>query len=265
MTLGDTSVLDRLNGAERDVLVLLAQGHTAKSIASLRSVTVAAVNERLRSARRKTGVGSSRELARLVGAQDNRHDLIGLADTRLGPETPSRPDAPSLGRAFLTRRWRLIVITATLLATGLLAYQAATPPAPQLQTPRSNSLVEEILAATSSPPDIAALHAEASAHSNDETWSSATEQLLKSRHEALPDFGMDVETLNITCATTLCEVVGKARSDLAGEKLDRLMAAIQGLDRSEPRLPLKALVHHFNATNGSRPNAVFVSYWHRED
>jgi DNA-binding CsgD family transcriptional regulator len=55
--------LARLNEAERRVLWLLAEGHTAKSIAIALETTPAAVNERLREARRKTGVGSSRELS----------------------------------------------------------------------------------------------------------------------------------------------------------------------------------------------------------
>ena len=54
--------LSRLNEAERRLLRLLAEGHTAKSIATELGTSPAAVNERLREARRKTGVGSSREL-----------------------------------------------------------------------------------------------------------------------------------------------------------------------------------------------------------
>ena len=60
--------LSRLNEAERRVLRLLAEGHTAKSIAAELATSPAAVNERLREARRKTGVGSSRELARYAWA-----------------------------------------------------------------------------------------------------------------------------------------------------------------------------------------------------
>ncbi|MBN8809286.1 MAG: hypothetical protein J0I47_13775 [Sphingomonas sp.] len=62
--------LTSLNAAEREALALLASGHTAKSIATLTGRTEAAVNERLRDARRKTGVGSSRELARLLRDPD---------------------------------------------------------------------------------------------------------------------------------------------------------------------------------------------------
>jgi len=47
--------LSRLNDAERRVLLMLAEGHTAKSVANAIGSTPAAVNERLREARRKTG------------------------------------------------------------------------------------------------------------------------------------------------------------------------------------------------------------------
>ncbi|HET6407092.1 MAG TPA: sigma factor-like helix-turn-helix DNA-binding protein [Chthoniobacteraceae bacterium] len=61
--------LARLNEAEREALRLLAEGHTAKSIAGLTGRSVAAVNERLREARRKTGIGSSREHLPLAPVQ----------------------------------------------------------------------------------------------------------------------------------------------------------------------------------------------------
>ena len=70
--------LSRLSDAERRALLLLAEGHTAKSAATLLDTTEAAVNERLREARRKTGVGSSRELARRV-SQETRDEKIGVA------------------------------------------------------------------------------------------------------------------------------------------------------------------------------------------
>lgn len=53
----DTGIdFGKLNAAERTALSLLARGHTAKSIANLTDRSVGAVNERLREARRKTGV-----------------------------------------------------------------------------------------------------------------------------------------------------------------------------------------------------------------
>lgn len=99
--------LPRLSDVERQVLALLATGHTAKSIAAVTGLSVNAVNERLRLARRKTGVGSSRELARKVGqgggtAQEIRHKQIALADLPASGEAPGhrRAAAP---RALLVK------------------------------------------------------------------------------------------------------------------------------------------------------------------
>src|SRR5437773_4682990 len=77
-----TIELSRLNEAERRVLRLLAEGHTAKSIAAELGTTTAAVNERLREARRKAGAGSSRELARQLRAQETRHEQMGVGRAR---------------------------------------------------------------------------------------------------------------------------------------------------------------------------------------
>jgi DNA-binding CsgD family transcriptional regulator len=57
-----------LSEKELEILRLLAGGHTVKSIAVLLGRSEASINERLREARRKTGVGSSRELARMLAA-----------------------------------------------------------------------------------------------------------------------------------------------------------------------------------------------------
>lgn len=70
-----------LREAERRVLRLFAQGHSAKSAAAELGLSVNAVNERLRAARRRTGVGSSRELARLLATQENRDEVFGLSET----------------------------------------------------------------------------------------------------------------------------------------------------------------------------------------
>ena len=87
----------KLNAAERTALSLLAQGHTAKSIANLTDRSVGAVNERLREARRKTGVGSSRELARMLFAQENRDEFIGVSNApAIAPSTD--PQAAHPGR-----------------------------------------------------------------------------------------------------------------------------------------------------------------------
>lgn len=72
MTVGKQipQAIAELSERELEVLRLLTAGHTIKSIAATLGRSEASINERLRDARRKTGVGSSRELARLVAGQE---------------------------------------------------------------------------------------------------------------------------------------------------------------------------------------------------
>jgi DNA-binding CsgD family transcriptional regulator len=84
---------DALSEKELAILRLLAGGHTVKSIAADLGRSEAAINERLREARRKTGVGSSRELARLLAEQkiwDRKIDLSPPADPAEAPSVPRK-------------------------------------------------------------------------------------------------------------------------------------------------------------------------------
>jgi DNA-binding CsgD family transcriptional regulator len=82
---------DALTEKELEVLRLLAAGHTVKSIAAGLDRSEASINERLRDARRKTGVGSSRELARLLDAQKIWDRKIDLSQHEGSGERPSVP------------------------------------------------------------------------------------------------------------------------------------------------------------------------------
>ncbi|WP_215353027.1 response regulator transcription factor [Sphingopyxis soli] len=75
-----------LTDRELEILRLLAAGHTVKTIAARLDRSETSINERLRTARRKTGVGSSRELARLVDAQKNCDKNIDLSAQRSSVE-----------------------------------------------------------------------------------------------------------------------------------------------------------------------------------
>lgn len=75
-----------LTDREKETLRLLLIGHDAKSIAGRMGLSVHTINERLRDARRKLDVSSSREAARLLAeAEQGDHDL--LADKQLGVAT----------------------------------------------------------------------------------------------------------------------------------------------------------------------------------
>ena len=75
-------VSERLTDREMEVLHLLVAGHTVKTIAARLGRSETSINERLRAARRKTGVGSSRELARLLDLQKTCDKNIDLSEQR---------------------------------------------------------------------------------------------------------------------------------------------------------------------------------------
>ena len=118
-----TPDLSRLTDAERQVLRLLAQGHTAKSAATQLGLTEGAVNERLREARRKTGVGSSRELARLVGPPETWDKEIGVVPAPVRPETVASRKWP-----FLLGVTSMIALAAAVGAFAALAVSAPQGP-----------------------------------------------------------------------------------------------------------------------------------------
>jgi DNA-binding CsgD family transcriptional regulator len=158
--------LDRLNDAERQVLQLLAEGHTAKSVANELGSTPAAVNERLREARRKTGASSSRELARLLKSQENRDEQMGVGKPPLlpahGPVAGAEPWRPHTGVVAMT--------TLFIVAAGA-AFALMSPG----NTPAGE--VDPLLGeALPSGPNPAALHAQIRTETCDRDWAPRTER-----------------------------------------------------------------------------------------
>jgi DNA-binding CsgD family transcriptional regulator len=138
-------LIDRLTEQEKDLLKLLAQGHTAKSIALSTGLTESSVNERLRSARRKTGAPSSRELARIVATTDdepyrkNGDKLIGLEpDLAAGHQNQVRTLAT--GARSLLRDWGLTMIAGITTIATLLTLQSGSPSAGASVDPAAHAL-----------------------------------------------------------------------------------------------------------------------------
>ncbi len=123
--------LDTLSDKELEILRLLAGGHTVKSIAAGLGRSEASINERLREARRKTGVGSSRELARLLAAQkiwDRNSDLSAAAASSEDQARPQARGRWSKGLMMLLIALPLAA-AAGLLATAHAPERAAAPAA----------------------------------------------------------------------------------------------------------------------------------------
>lgn len=133
-----------LTDKEKQTLRLMVRGHDAKSIARNLGLSVHTINERLRDARRKMAVSSSREAARLLleaeggGWGSSNPELF--VDAEIGEDAPdSQVDqgaAPISGAGRATRPfWIIIGVALMTLALGLLAltalpYLASAPSSP---------------------------------------------------------------------------------------------------------------------------------------
>jgi DNA-binding CsgD family transcriptional regulator len=254
--------LGRLNEAESRVLRLLAEGHTAKSIATELGTTSAAVNERLREARRKTGVGSSRELARLLKAQENRDKGMGVGKAR----TPVAVSSHS-GADF----WRPQTGVYAMLAIFMVAAAGAAALMSQSSAPSSDidPLIGSRLERFPQPAD---LHAKVRAEQRDPQWAPRMESAVRSRLLQIPLVGQGGNVLRVTCATTLCEMAGTliapaSKSDAEDPK-SQFSRTIQELQ--VPPLPddlskfgLKNEGASFFGGKGKPDRSVFLLYYSR--
>jgi DNA-binding CsgD family transcriptional regulator len=266
--------LERLSRAEREVLQLLTEGHTSKSIASLTDRTVAAVNERLREARRKTGISSSRELARLLKAQKARDEELGVASTAcLEPGTGIET---AVADASGTRRIGAIVM-ATIVIAGI-AFAAfgtqilpsssivATPMASvtSLETGSDVARADPLLGPLEPAPQVVHLHGQVRSELRDAVWAARAETALRARFEPL-SHSDQLEEFRVFCASTICEIAGV----FAPKKINEINAAmmeIQDLKLDEPlsAVGLKRQVASFSTRRDTR-RAVFSIYWLRSD
>jgi DNA-binding CsgD family transcriptional regulator len=193
--------LSRLSAAERQALRLLAEGHTVKSIATAIGSTPATVNERLREARRKTGVGSSRELARSLKAQENRYNLIGMGNARRLGAPLSQPDAET---------WRpqtgvsAMIGLLTLTAAGAAALLTQAQPANEL---RSNpQMITDPDLGTFAVDGPAWLYPMIRKEARDPNWAAVAERTLRERYATVLFYGTKPQTRRIMCRTRTCEV-----------------------------------------------------------
>ena len=259
---GNSIDLSRLNQAERRVLGLLAEGHTAKSIANTIGSTPAAVNERLREARRKTGVGSSRELARLLNAQENRDEQIGVgnrhrvaADISPGAAEPRRP------KTGVFAMIGLLVVAAAGAAALMNPQPVAQPPA--------DPLIGALLQPESKNPDAADFYAKVRSEQRG-PWAIRTEQQIKARLMALPLVGKDGNVLRVTCGSTICEIAGTLPGRLAGFSPAKSgppvpPPPVPGTTGYLEKLGLKSNPYNFIAWRGQTKPFVFLLYYLRGD
>ncbi|HIV76737.1 MAG TPA: DUF4019 domain-containing protein [Candidatus Sphingomonas excrementigallinarum] len=131
--------IDALTDREKQTLRLIVRGHDAKSIARQLDLSVHTINERLRDARRKLAVSSSREAARmLLEVEDAPSHPEYVGDMRIGEDRPDavadESPAPVVGVEAGIRRPRIIIgailmtLVLGLLALGGLTHMTSAPP-----------------------------------------------------------------------------------------------------------------------------------------
>ena len=121
---------DALTEKEKETLRLMARGHDAKSAANALSRSVHTINERLRAARRKLAVTSSREAARLVlDREGGPHENLVSRDLGEDPRAGS-DDQPGSRRkgAWLIGGILMSLLTAALLLFTPLASDGGGSP-----------------------------------------------------------------------------------------------------------------------------------------
>jgi DNA-binding CsgD family transcriptional regulator len=134
-----------LTEKEKQTLRLIVRGHDAKSIARSLGLSVHTINERLRDARRKMAVSSSREAARLLLEVEDAAlavqspDLLG--DTDIGADaacSPVDPQGAPIGGAWRAHRQPWIIgVSAMMITFGMLALATLSqvPSSPSSMSP----------------------------------------------------------------------------------------------------------------------------------
>lgn len=274
----------RLNEAERRVLRMLAQGHTAKSIAHSNGSTPAAVYERLREARRKTGIPSSRELARLLRAQESRHEQLGVASAAhamvsIDPasDTPAR-----------SNRKVLIAMTGLLLtglmATALTLQEGASSSVAVDSGSFSDPLIGNIFA-PADPQKVALLptterdyvharagqmnetevalrrlHSQVRAERRDQEAETKLAAIYKSMHP----IKLSQAPLRVICSESVCEVATTTQGPTSQAEVDATLGEVQGaeLRQRAEAMGLKPL-YMFFGLHPSGDRAAYLGYWGR--
>jgi DNA-binding CsgD family transcriptional regulator len=113
-----------LTEREKETLRLLLAGHDAKSAAAALGLSVHTVNERLREARRKLGVGSSREAARVLARAEGPNFLgdkqLGVAQAAApGPEHRPSDQRRRLGAPLVWLSGGMVMMLAIIAAVAM--------------------------------------------------------------------------------------------------------------------------------------------------
>lgn len=253
--------LSPLNRAEREVLALLARGHTAKSIASLTGKTEGAINERLREARRKTGISSSRELARRFAESLKTSDeQIGVAPP--GSAEPGSERGPTqrlpgpTGKGIIA----MAILSSAVLSALVLVNQQTTPPA----APANDPLLSNSFAAKPWPSP-AERHAQLRGETRDVKWATEKEAAIRAAFTDHAGLKQPGDKIRVICGKTLCEVAVTMQT-YDEKRTPPAVKAIQDVPLRDAMesLGLVGDIMSFGNRGDEPSEPLFVSYWRRK-
>lgn len=126
------SQLQSLTPKEKEALRLLLAGYDAKSSARELGLSVHTINERLRDARRKLGVSSSREAARLLAATEGAADNPLYKHFGVTSDDSARQMPPAAGprppRVRIIWTGAIVTVIASVIAAVLLLQGSGSAP-----------------------------------------------------------------------------------------------------------------------------------------
>lgn len=135
-----TDPIDTLTEREKETLRLLLTGHDTKSMAAELGISVHTVNDRLREARRKLGVTSSKAAARLFAQREATTPPKNLAPHEIGsakaPDCQDH-DASPTARRGIPFGWRIGGMLMPSIIIGTTIITAAT----QLNTYKDDATI----------------------------------------------------------------------------------------------------------------------------
>ncbi|MEZ5743218.1 MAG: DUF4019 domain-containing protein [Sphingomonadaceae bacterium] len=132
-----TSGIDLLTDREAETLRLLVRGYDAKSAARELGLSVHTINDRLRQARRKLGVTSSREAARMLAEhEDGTPEKLAGKNFGMACDAARSEAGPETGKVVQKRRtWLWIAggIAVILASMAALVLSGLFNPTPQVE------------------------------------------------------------------------------------------------------------------------------------
>lgn len=149
-----TGGIPALTEKEKETLRLLVNGYDAKSMARQLGLSVHTVNERLRDARRKLAVSSSREAARQLRAAEGTTPEL-LRDKPLGDAATSDPAQvfrqPAQGNGKIRRTGWIAGGIAMTISLAVLALSVLADPSQTLAVPLSTATMAATPAVSPTP------------------------------------------------------------------------------------------------------------------